>query len=186
MTFRHNGNTYDEADLLPLGDRVNPEAIAAGLMKEITVKFNGQERHLPLISEAGITKLKEEFDRNDASEWTRPTPESDETSGMYIILDDNGMPTATMDIDQIQTDAMGLVFSLAAHCGDEAKTEEILAEQVTLHTTHGLSLVFIAALKSMTNDILAGAFDVMEATTGAKPREKMAELGGTPFQDLSA
>lgn len=95
----------------------------------------------------------------------------------YIIVDDNGMPTATMDVEQIQTDATDLVFSLAAHCGDEAKTEQILTEHITRHSTHGLALVLVAAMKSMTNDILAGAFDVMQTTTGLDPRAKMAEIG---------
>lgn len=94
----------------------------------------------------------------------------------YIIVDDNGMPTGTMDVDQIQNDGLHLAFALAAHCGDEPKTEQILAEHITRHTTQGLALVLVAAMKSMTNDILAGAFDVMQETTGYDPRAKMAEI----------
>ena len=48
------------------------------------------------------------------------------------------------------------------------------------------SSVLVAAIKHMTNDILAGAFDVMEAATGTKPREKMAEIGGMSVQGPSA
>lgn len=95
----------------------------------------------------------------------------------YIIVDDNGMPTGTMDVDQIQNDGLHLAFALAAHCGDERKAEQILAEQIQRHTTHGLALVLVAAIKHMTNDILAGAFDFMEATPGLDPRAKMAEIG---------
>lgn len=170
-TFQYNGKTYDEADLLPVGDRVNPETIAAGLMKEITVDFNGAERHLPLFTAAGAAQIKAAHDAkaNASSEPTAP--------GTFIIVDDDGMPTGTMDVGQIQDDAMELVFSLAATCGDEDKTEQILADHVTRHDDRGLALVLIAAIKTMTNDILAGAFDVMEAT-GENPREKMAEIGG--------
>lgn len=186
MTIQHNGKTYDEADLLPFGFRVSPEAIADGLMEEIAVFVNGEERHLPLITAAGMTKLKDEFDLNAPAEFAAPQPTSDETPETFIIVDDNGLPTAAISIDQIQTDAMGLVFSLSAHCGDEAKTEELLAEQVHRHTDHGLALVLVAAIKHMTNNILAGAFDVMEAATGTRPREKMAEIGNMSAQGPSA
>lgn len=94
----------------------------------------------------------------------------------YIIVDDNGMPTGSMDVEQVQEDAINLALTLAAHSGDEPKVEQILMGQVTRHTTHGLSLVLIAAIKHMTNDIVAGAFNFMEATPGLYPRAKMAEI----------
>ncbi|WP_427018608.1 hypothetical protein ACQCSX_08785 [Pseudarthrobacter sp. P1] len=94
----------------------------------------------------------------------------------FIITDATGMPTAAVDVDKIQDDGLNLAFRLAAHSGDEDKTGEILAQAVAQHGTSGIGYVLIAAIKHMTNDILAGAFDVMEAATGTKPRAKMAEF----------
>ena len=56
------------------------------------------------------------------------------------------------------------------------RSEQILAEQIEIHGPRGIGYVLIAAIKHLTNDILAGAFDVMEAATGTKPRSKMAEI----------
>ena len=94
-----------------------------------------------------------------------------------IITDNTGMPVGSMNVEQVQNDGLNLAFSLAAHCGDEPKTEQLLAEAVEQHGTAGIGYVLIAAIKHMTNDILAGAFDFMEATPGLDPRAKMAEIG---------
>ena len=94
----------------------------------------------------------------------------------FIITDETGLPIGTMDVDKIQNDGMDLAFRLASHSGDEDKTEQILAEQVEHHGPQGIGYVLMAAIKHLTNDILAGAFDVMEAATGTKPRSKMAEI----------
>lgn len=93
-----------------------------------------------------------------------------------IITDNTGMPVGSMNVEQVQNDGLNLAFKLAAHCGDEPKTEQLLAEAVEQHGTAGIGYVLIAAIKHMTNDILAGAFDVMESATGTKPRAKMAEI----------
>lgn len=93
-----------------------------------------------------------------------------------IITDENGFPTGSMDVEQVQRDGLDLAFRLAAICGDETKTEQLLAGAVEQHGTEGIGYVLIAAIKHMTNDILDGAFDVMESATGAKPRTKMAEI----------
>lgn len=101
------------------------------------------------------------------------------TSNFIIITDDASLPIGTMDVDKIQDDGLDLAFQLAAHSGDEDKTEQILAEQVEIHGPRGIGYVLMVAIKNLTNDILAGAFDVMEAATGTKPRAKMAEIAGS-------
>lgn len=93
-----------------------------------------------------------------------------------ILTDENGFPTGSMDVKQIQRDGLDLAFRLAAICGDEGETERILADEIERQGTPGIGFVVIAAIKHMTNDILAGAFDVMETATGTKPRAKMAEI----------
>jgi hypothetical protein len=93
-----------------------------------------------------------------------------------IITDENGFPTGSMDVEKVQNDGLDLAFRLAAICGDEAKTEQILADEI-MRQGSGIGYVAIVAIKHMTNDILAGAFDFMEATPGLKPRAKMAEIG---------
>lgn len=335
-TFQHNLNTHDEAELLPDGERVNSEFIADGLMEEITIRFNGEPRHLPAYTEAGMAKMKAEYEAEGIRDWEAIQPEGGErqlraqwaaeqedhineiasfasnnqgnprylgactftgpdgadvcvdalsewwgvdlgadgrggvltgnvvygslhdqeprtmvllpplptqqpdhgnilalgqgdavglalalvdtldidhkdaleramkqlteesTAGIlvsdlpaaeepmvsaladlpdtFMVVDDDGAPLGMMDMDRIQDDGLNLAFTLAAHCGDEDKTEQILAEQVKYHGTQGIGYVLIAAIKHMTNDILAGAFDVMEAATGTEPRAKMAEI----------
>lgn len=95
-----------------------------------------------------------------------------------IVTDENGMPIASMDPEQIQNDGADLAFRLASHCGDERRTQETLANAITQHGTQALGYVLIAAIRLMIDDILAGAFDVMGTATGTDPRAKMAEIGG--------
>lgn len=104
---------------------------------------------------------------------------TEQTPSNFIIVDDAGLPIGTMDVNKIQDDGMNLALQLAAHSGDEDKTEQILAEQVETHGPRGVGYVLMIAIKNLTNDILAGAFDVMEAATGTKPRAKMAEIAGS-------
>lgn len=95
-----------------------------------------------------------------------------------LIVDDSGMPIASMNPDQLQNDGADLAFRLAAHCGNEERTQQTLAQAITQHGTDSIGYVLTAAIRLLTDDILAGAFDVMAMTPGVDPRAKMAEIGG--------
>lgn len=60
-TFQYEGHTFDEDDLLPDGERVNPELIADGLAHEATIRFKGLIRHMQFLTEAGIAQTRAEW-----------------------------------------------------------------------------------------------------------------------------
>jgi len=184
--FEYNGSTYFESELLPAGKRLDSSLITDGIMREIAVDFNGVERHLPLFTASGKVKRAAHWAAQDAalngpeeSPACRDARASrNDAPDTILIVDENGLPVGAMDAKQIQDDGLNLALTLAAHCGDEARTEQILSEHLMRHGTQGIGYVLTAAIKHMTNDILAGAFDVMEVATGAQPRAKMAEIAG--------
>lgn len=90
----------------------------------------------------------------------------------FIVIDGDGIPAGIVDVDKIQSDGLNLAFLLAAQSGNEDVTERILAEHVERHGTQGIGYVLMAAIKHMTNDILAGAFDVMEQQPELNPDPK--------------
>ncbi len=55
--FEHRGNTYMESDLLPIGERVPLKEIECGRLQEIELTYNGQTRHLPLITARGYQQI---------------------------------------------------------------------------------------------------------------------------------
>lgn len=46
-----------ESDLLPIGQRVAPSEIDSGLIREIELIYNGQVRHLPLVTIQGFKAI---------------------------------------------------------------------------------------------------------------------------------
>lgn len=52
---------FGPEDLLPMGDRVSPDAIRDGLMEEHTVIYQGQVRHLPRITHKGARHFAREL-----------------------------------------------------------------------------------------------------------------------------
>lgn len=62
---------YTEDDLLPIGERVNPQMIADGLMQERTIIHDGRIRHVPLLTARGQTQLIEEMVADPTINLTR-------------------------------------------------------------------------------------------------------------------
>lgn len=103
---------------------------------------------------------------------TNRTPEM-----QFIITDEKGIPSSSMDSDQIQNDGADLAFQLAANCGDESQTSATLAQAITRHGNDGITYVLISAIRLLTDDILGPAFDLTDKSTGLNTRAKMAEIG---------
>ena len=69
FTFTVGNQTFSEGDLSAPDERVNPAAIADGLMLEVAVGVNGQVRHMPLFTPLGMdvigTMLKAAQERGE-------------------------------------------------------------------------------------------------------------------------
>lgn len=49
-----DGHEVHESDLMPIGERVNPDIIAAGHLVEYEVRFQGVTRHAVFFTRTGI------------------------------------------------------------------------------------------------------------------------------------
>lgn len=49
-----DGHEIRESDLMPIGERVNPDIIAAGHLIEYEVRFQGVTRHAVFFTRTGI------------------------------------------------------------------------------------------------------------------------------------
>lgn len=79
-----------------------------------------------------------------------------------FIVDDQGMPIAAIDPDQIATYGVRLAFELAAHCDDPDQLERIFAQAID---THGDAFRYVAAaaLKTVVRDVLEPLLQVTNA-----------------------
>ena len=84
-TFTYNGHEFEKFDLLPTGERVNPDAITEGLMQEVAIEFNGEARHLPLFTATGGAMITEQW---------RAQNESDIDDIASAALNNQGSPRA--------------------------------------------------------------------------------------------
>lgn len=96
----------------------------------------------------------------------------------FLIIGDDGLPTGSINFDQVQNAGADLAFKLAAHAGDEEKTRETLREALKIHGHEGIGYILMNAIPLLVDDILSPSFDIMQTATGANPRAKMAEIGG--------
>lgn len=81
----------------------------------------------------------------------------------FVILDDSGVPSAAINVEQIRADVMSLVWHLAATAGDEDATDRVMTGFVDGHDVDYAGCVTTAALSVLVADVLAPAFAVCRA-----------------------
>ena len=168
-SIQHNGRTYDESELLPAGERVAAWAIADGLMREIAVNLNGQTRHLPLITEAGMAQL-----RDAEAPGNEPASADGTAAGTFLLTDDGGAPLGMVDMDAVQEQAARLMYELATQSSNTEACNRITAAHLAEAGTAMFGYVAASALRSMTEHILEPALQVCE-TAGVDVRRFLSE-----------
>lgn len=80
----------------------------------------------------------------------------------HLVLDEHGAPQGTVDVDQIQIDAMILAFDLAAAAHTREAVENLLEQALTTHGPQGVGYVATAALKYLTLNVLSPVLQVTD------------------------
>lgn len=96
----------------------------------------------------------------------------------FLIVDDNGMPIGSANIDQIQAQATRLAFEMAEHCGDPDELTQVTIRHMQEVGATGFGYVTAAALRIMTEHILDPLLDLTDALhqSGRFPYDARAGL----------
>lgn len=102
-----------------------------------------------------------------------------------VIVGADGIPTGTIDLDQMATDATRLMYELVATAGDDADTDRVLADWVACYDPEYFGYLAAAAMSLMVRYVLAPTLDASAAVgLDLRPGLKSAaaaadaELGG--------
>lgn len=94
------------------------------------------------------------------------------------ILDDAGMPTAVVNIDDIQANAIKLAYDMAAACGDAAALDDVSAFWMDEVGPDAFGYVAAGALRTLAQYILDPTLMAVEALApevGKRLRDKLVE-----------
>ncbi|MCZ9635285.1 hypothetical protein [Rhodococcus sp. BH5] len=80
-----------------------------------------------------------------------------------VIVDDNGVPSAILDVDLIQSAAIRLMYDMAANSGSQSELERISAQYLDEVGVDLFGYVTTAALKFMTSNVLEPTLEVLDA-----------------------
>lgn len=82
---------------------------------------------------------------------------------IYTIIDDNGMPTGSVDMDAITDAGTKFAFALAAAADDHEKVLEISANTLAEHGPKAFGYVAACALQIVVEEVLNPVLEVAEA-----------------------
>ena len=80
----------------------------------------------------------------------------------FVIVDNDGMPTGSVDMDVITTAGTKLAFDLAANASDPTRVQQISAQVLAEQGTSAFGLICATALRIVVEDILDPVLDVTE------------------------
>lgn len=78
----------------------------------------------------------------------------------YLILDDDGVPTGIINMDQVHTEGTRFAFALAAVCDDPTAMGAVQDDTLARLGVDMFSYVAACAVRVMAEHILSPAFDV--------------------------
>lgn len=78
------------------------------------------------------------------------------------IVDDNGVPSAILDVDLIQSAALRLMYDMAANSGSQGELERVSARYMDEVGVELFGYVTAAALKFMTSNVLEPTLAVLD------------------------
>lgn len=87
---------------------------------------------------------------------TNPTPER------IMIVDDNGMPEAIVNMDTVQASATRLMYAMAANSHDEKALAKVSEKFLTEVGVDLFGMVCAAALKLMTTCVLEPTLEYLD------------------------
>lgn len=79
-----------------------------------------------------------------------------------VIVDDNGVPSAILDVELIQSAAIRLMYDMAANSGSQGELERISARYMDEVGVDLFGYVTAAALKFMTSNVLEPTLAVLD------------------------
>ena len=79
-----------------------------------------------------------------------------------VIVDDNGVPSAILDVDLIQSAAIRLMYDMAANSSSQGELERISARYIEEVGVDLFGYVTAAALKFMTSNVLEPTLAVLD------------------------
>lgn len=80
-----------------------------------------------------------------------------------MILDDDGMPSAVMNIDKMQSDSIILAYEMAASCNDKIALDALSAHWLEKVGVDGFGYVAAGALRLLAQYVLDPTLDTLEA-----------------------
>lgn len=101
------------------------------------------------------------------NEIPNPLPEH------VMVVDDDGTPTAVVNVDQMQINAVTLAYDMARHCGDHDALDQVSAEWLTKIGPDGFGYAAAGALRIIAEHILDPALIVLEQVA---PQIKMRDM----------
>lgn len=101
-----------------------------------------------------------------------------------VIVDETGAPKSVIDIDQLQSDAIRLMYALAATAGDDDETDKVSNEWVSAHDPEYFGYLAAAALSLMVRNVLAPTLDAA-AVVGLDLRPGLVDSARNSEQSLN-
>ncbi|MDQ7910240.1 hypothetical protein RB614_37680 [Phytohabitans sp. ZYX-F-186] len=98
---------------------------------------------------------------------------SDET---YIVVGDDGTPKAVVDLALLTEEGAKLGAAMALSCDDPERLDAITAEAVEKYDDPTYSFVISAALRMVTENILAPCMAVAHKATGIDLRDGLDRI----------
>ncbi|WP_182262256.1 hypothetical protein [Rhodococcus sp. UFZ-B548] len=108
----------------------------------------------------------------------QPLPEN------VMIVDDNGLPSAVVNIDIVQNAATRLMYDMAINSGDEAALSRVSKKYLDEVGVDLFGYVTAAALKLMTAHILEPLLATCDLA-GIKLREGLSKAASDAIRDLT-
>ncbi|MGW6659368.1 hypothetical protein [Rhodococcus sp. NPDC055024] len=108
----------------------------------------------------------------------RPLPER------VMIVDDDGMPSAVIDMDMVTNAAVRLMYDMAANSGDEGALSKVSAQYLDEVGTELFGYTCAAALKMMTANILEPTLETCDRA-GIHLRQGLSDAARNAKDTLS-
>ncbi len=100
-----------------------------------------------------------------------------------FVVDNDGLPMAHIDFDKLQSDAVRLMYEMAASAGDDDATDQACVKWVTATEPDYFGYLCTAALSLMVRNILAPTLDVA-AELGVDLRPGLKRACDDALRDL--
>lgn len=99
------------------------------------------------------------------------------------VTDENGIPSAVVDVDALQTQAVRLAYDMAANSSDPGALEAVSARHLAEASPAAFGYVCAAALRMLTEHILEPTLQACDAA-GVHLRTGLADAARNATENL--